>query len=915
MRQGMPMKRKVWLAALAAALILIIVWSRDRDVYSFRLQGVSDAISRDGTLYLIDNHGDETNLFMTDLKGRVLGRIDLPKLQGTRWNTYSSLTMDKEGNVYVCCYSRAMTENEGRSLAYLCDFNNSRLDQEVLLSGSKVNRIQSIDGYFYYFDSVSNQACGLYRTDGEGNRELLVELWEPISQVKDSFYDPESGILWADWKGQFYYRGPGDTGQTEINVGEHRDFAHIRLDQGGIYYMDVPGECVKHISYGEAQASTMFDTQDAKLMDSGRAYMDVLPFHYGRDGSFLAGVDVSQGRRVLGAFDGNGTQVLQLTQVVLSPNNRAAMWARTACGAIVAGTVLLGLGWLGLRWTKGTVPIVFQLFIILVPLIIGVSMILDHQLRLSTEKRLLRMNYDLLYVIADLKLSNVNPHDLMSMDLDNVPDDPYYQEIFNSNDYCRLPNKILDSAAGVSQPVIASVYFWVFLENQGNLRYADVSGRHYFGSRVAYDRSRDEIEKMNKAMEKKTVVKTGYNDFTGDFVALYVPVLDQEGKSIGVMESGINSRILAFEVQQQMAEIHHLLWIIMVVLIVTVMAVLTFFLRPLIRLRDAVEDVSRGNLGRTVKVWGRDEVAGIGNVFNRMSLRLKEQVEFIRACSDGYAAFIPQRVLEILGREDITKVRLGDQKEIPAAVLSVSSYELKESARTLSGGQLYHLINSMLYEMIPLVSGENGVVDHMKEDGLEAYYPDNCEGALQSAVAICERFRTMEAQGIKLPVYRACICFGQVRVGIVGGRERMEASTISDLMSLNAFLSVMGEKYGAKVLILEHGALQIPDFKKRFHARDIGTLYRKLTGQAERIYDVYDGDSAEDYKAKDKTKAMFQKAIKLYRARNFYEARLVFAKILRENGKDLAVREYIYRCDQYCQTKDEKTVPLHLEEY
>lgn len=911
----MRMKRKIWLAALAAALIFIVVWCRDRGVYSFRLHGVSDAISRDGKLYFIDNNGSKTNLFMTDLEGRALGRIDMPKLQGTRWNAYSSLTMDREGNVYVCCYSRAMTENEGRSMAYLCDFQNRRLEQEVMLSPGKVERIQAMDGSFYYFDSVSDQSCGLYRTGENGSRTLLMQLQEPASKVKDFWYNPEEGVLWADWQGRFCYSGPDGTGQIGLNAGEHRDYAHIRMDQGGVYYMDVQEECVKHIPNRETKARTMFHTRNAALMKAGRTYMDVLPFHYNEDGSFLAGVDISPGQRVLGAFDENGTQVLQLTKVVLSPGNRLAMWARTVCAAIVVGAVLVGLGWLGLRWTRGTVPIMFQLLIVLVPVIISVSVILNHQLRLSLEKRLLRMNYDLLYVIADLKLSGIDPRDLMNMDLDHVPDDPYYKKIFGSRDYCRLPAKILDSATGISQPVIASVYFWVFMEEHDDLRYGDVSGRHYFGSRVAYDRSRDEIEKMDRAMETKTVVKTGYNDFSGDFVALYVPVVDEEGKAVGVMESGINNRILVFEVEQQMEEIHGILWIIMGVLILTVMAVLTFFMRPLKRVRNAVEDVSQGNLGRTVKVWGRDEVADIGHAFNRMSGRLREQVEFIRACSDGYAAFVPQKVLEILEREDITKVRLGDQKEIPAAVLSVSSYELKENARALSGDRLYRLINDMLYEMIPLVSGENGVVDHMKEDGLEAYYPDNCQGALQSAVAVCERFRTMEAQGADIPVYRACVCFGQVRVGIVGGRERMEASTISELMPMNAFLGRMSEKYGAKILILEHAAEQIPDFKKRFHSRDIGTLYRKLTGQAECVYDVYDGDGAEDYKAKEKTGAMFRKAMKLYRARDFYEARLVFAKILRENGKDLAVREYIYRCDQYCQTKDDRVVPLHLEEY
>lgn len=930
----MRMKRKVWLAVVAAALILGIVWLRDRAVYSYGLTGVSDAIYGNDRLYLIDNNGGVTNLFMADGQGKVLGRIDEPKLQGTWWNTYSSLTVDRDGQVYVCCYSRAMDENIGRSLAYRCDFENERLELMGELTQARVNQMQAVDGCFYYFASGENAAYGLYCLDNQGNRELLMPVRGNDSSVKDACYNPVLGVMWADWQCRFYFSG-ADAGrgtdkgvaagkgganlpaaaEMEIDTGNQRDYAHIRMDLSGAYYMDVPEQSVKHIPFGGTACSVMFRTEDAKLMNPGRTYMDVLPFHYYEDGSFLAGVDISQDRRVLGVFDGDGTQVMQLSEMVLRPDQRYGMWVRTACMAVAAGFVLSVICWLGYRLTKGTVPITLQLLVILVPLIIGVSLLLDHQLRRSLEKRMLRMNYDLLYIIADLKLSDINPDDLMRMDLELVPHDKYYKDIFKRKDYSNLPYKIFDSLTGVSQPVVATIYYWVFLEKDQVLRYGEVAGRHYYGTRVAYDRSRYEIEKMERAMEDQTVVKTEYNDFTGDFVALYVPVVDADGASIGVMESGMNRRVLYYEVEQQMAEIHKLLYTVMAVLMVTVMAVLTFFLYPLIRVRDAVEDVSRGNLGRTVRVHGRDEVAGIGNAFNHMSRRLREQVEFIQACSDGYAAFVPQKILEILGREDITKVRLGDQKEINAAVLSINSLQFRENARTMSGDELYRLINRMLQEMIPLVSRHAGVVDHMNEDGLRAYYPDNCEGALQSAVSICEAIRVRRLKEDKIPVYRACVCFGEIRLGIVGGKQRMEASTISELMSLTGFLGVLGEKYGAKILILDSAAARIPDFKKRFHSREIGTLYKKRQKTMERVYDVYDGDDPSDYRLKEKTKGMFEKAMNAYRDRNYYEARLIFARILKENGKDLAAREYVYRCDRYYQTKDETAVPPDLEEY
>lgn len=903
------MKGYIKRGLLALAAVLALVLWRDHTQSSYRLEGVSNAIDCGDGLCLIDNNGDTYNLFLTDYDGTINGRIDLPKLVDGWWNAYSSLTADTDGQIYVYCYSRAMDWNETRSAVLRCDFDRGRLEPVWELPTVKMLQVRVNDGTVSYTAPAAGDTTGFYEMDQKGNTVLRARIDATFYSVKQAYYSQIYGPVWADWNGRFFRDG------RELGDGGPRDYANIHVDEEGIFYTDLSDGWVKTVGWDQTQPEPLFEADKAALLDSSLSYPDVLPFHYGEDGSWIAGVDIGGARRVFGMFDAQGRQQLQLQQVKLSGWDRLEHAARAACFGIAALAAAYGAGWLVLRKTGGTVPIIIQLLGLLIPVFIIACMFFNKRLEQSLSDRLERMEYDLLYVIADQKLSAIDPGDLMAMDLDKVPDDPLYRKVFQSTDFSTLTAEFYELGNTERQPVIASVYQWIFMYRDGALRYLEVSGNHYFGARVAYDRNRLELDKMREAMETQHIVKTEYNDFTGDFIALYVPVIDQQGRSVGVMESGLNRRILTYEVYRQMGQVYRLLGGLLALLVTVLTSVLTFSLYPLTRVKAAVDDLSRGDLGRQVAVRGRDEVTAIGAAFNHMSGRLKEQMEFIQACMDGYAAFVPRRVLEILKRDDITQVSLGDQNEIQASVLDVNSTAFQELSRSMDGEALYGMINQMLKEMLPAVAEDRGVVDHMKEDGLTAYYPLDGEGALRSAVSICERINSLRSQGLPVPLYRASVNYGIIRLGIVGDQGRMAASTISEIVAMSGFLMEAGERYGARILVTESAAGQIRDFDGRYHVRMIGYILRRKTGKMEALYDVYDGDEQEERRAKAETAAQFKKGTDAYQARDYYEARQVFAGILRRNGRDLAARTYVYRCDQYCQFRDEKSVPPYLAEY
>lgn len=898
------MRTKHWLAVIAAALILGIAWYRCQAESSCELQAVSDALWDGDKLYFIESSGNEVRLLMTNVEGQIEGRIDVPKLQGDWWNTYGSLTMDLDGQVYVYCYSRELNGQSVFSAVYLCDFEASALAPVYTLPDERFYQIQVTEGWVYFCTAVTKDSWGIYRVNPEGGQELFEEFEGDPFAARNFFYHPDYGVLRTDCNSRFYF-GAGDMTPAGI-----RDYVNIRVDLGGISYMDAQAGTVNRIPFQTLRPEKLFDAEDVKLFNKELDYMDVQPFHYYEDGSWAGSVDITPERRVLGLFREDGAQTVQISRVTLKPGDRFALWLNTLCLCLAAAIVLAGTVKLGLWLTKGTVPIIVQLLLFLTPLIIVTSLVLENRISHYVEERMLRTQYGLLYGCSEWVLNGIDPEDLKRIELQNIPADPYYRKIFEPDDYYEPMN-----LQGNMQSDLSNVYVWLLLERDGALRYASTDEFNYYGSRISYERTRDEIDKMYLAMNTGQIVQTRYNDLTGDFIALYVPVLDKEGKGAGVWECGLSMRVLAYEQVQQAARIRSMLNSGMTVLFFIMLAALAYFLFPLIRFKYAVERVSEGNLGMEVRVRGRDEVAGIGAAFNHMSRQLKEYVEFIQACLEGYEAFVPERVFELLERKDITQVRLGDQREIEAAVLNIGSMQFQENARNMSGDELYPLINQMLKEMIPAVAGNGGIVERMEEDGLNAYYPQACEPALKSAILISQRFRAMRTEGHKIPIYRASISYGRLFLGMVGGRERMAASAISDLISMTGFLKKMGESYGVKILVLESAAVRIPDFKKRYHVREIGTLYRKRSCEVEYVYDVYDGDEAGDFRAKERTKSWFEKAMAAYRKGKYYDARLIFAKILKENGNDLAAREYVYRCDRYYQLGKDAAVRIHLEEY
>lgn len=915
------MKRLYAAAAVITLLTFLVgIWqARDSRV---KFRGISDGVCDGNQVYLIDSDEKEYHIIHTKRSGFLEGSLDVPKLTEGFWDSYRYLTLDheagKEGEpgltAYVYQYRESMESTEKKSNVLRCDFQKEKLEPVWQLPAVRLHGISVVDGVLYYAapedETDLDSPVAFYSMDQEENRTLLGVYDFPYSRTVRTYYNRKTKTaMWSDYNGKIYYNGE----EIPLTCKDQNDHVHIALCEEGTILTDLEENAVELIPPGGENPGKLFSLDSVELEDLGLLYSDLLPFDYDTDKNWTAGIYDENGDWVLGIFDRTGKRLQVIAEGARPAEYSFEKGLKRGALCFLGLSVVCGLVYAFLRRTGGLVPIVAELLLILIPVILLCGSQLNNQIRSSFQKRVIRMEENLLYEIADQFLSSCNPRDIEKIDIGRVPYDPYYKKMFSQEDFMQ-PEKALYTADGSRFPVTVTTYHWLYLMKEGDLRYVIVDD-NYYGGKVSYYRDRDQMEIIQKAMTEQKVIASGYQDQEGSWVVLYVPVYGSDGNAIGVMESGMKEGVILYEVGQEVRELYTRIAVIMGILCGLLVLVLTIALHPLSRLRAAVEAMALGNLGVTVKQGGRDEVAAISAAFNHMSLKIQQQMEYISACSKGYEKFVPKRIFELLEREDITRVMLGDQREIKAAVLTAGAGDLRGLERGMTGEELYAMINRIMGLMIPAVSAHDGMVDRMDDAGLTAVYPGGSRDALYSAIAVCENFREQEKHGEILPAFQLSITFGTVKIGVVGQEERAAASSISDIIPLGKFLMELGRRYGANIVIEGNASKEIEGFETLCHCRFIGYLHRKQGDSLSPLFDIYDGDEAGLRRLKEETKELFSQALSDYLGGRYYEARQKFARILGKNREDKAAREYIYRCDKYYRVQSGEKAPVWLEEY
>lgn len=384
-------------------------------------------------------------------------------------------------------------------------------------------------------------------------------------------------------------------------------------------------------------------------------------------------------------------------------------------------------------------------------------------------------------------------------------------------------------------------------------------------------------------------------DKNGERLVCVTPVGGMSGSTVYLLETGI----LMDNVREYTRAYLMGYCLVSALFLVAVCVVLAMVFRrvlsPISKIRSGLEQFAQGD--RTVRLEddGSDEFSGIVRVFNKMAGDIDVQIYNLRQTSATYFRFIPQKVFQLLGKENLGDLDLASGKRASYHILSVDmslSSRLTEDEVKERTDRFFAIVDELCEEY-----GAVLLTDSVNLRRLQVICPSGGDSAVDIALSALSR---LDAVNAAAPVQSRMEAFflvhrAEVYYGICGDEKRLVPAMISGEMDTLA--AQAGElRHFSSRLVVTRAALEGMDESHYFH-RFIGCPEGADESRFG-LYDFYDSCTPEEIRLINETREAFDKAMELYREGRWYDAKNMFALVLRENQYDNVSRTYIFRCEK-----------------
>ncbi|MEG1778096.1 MAG: HAMP domain-containing protein, partial [Angelakisella sp.] len=196
------------------------------------------------------------------------------------------------------------------------------------------------------------------------------------------------------------------------------------------------------------------------------------------------------------------------------------------------------------------------------------------------------------------------------------------------------------------------------------------------------------------------------NDSVGERLTCVTPIGGASGSVIYLLETGIP--VAGIRAYTNAYLRNYLL--VTLLFTVAIGAILTLVFRkiltPIGEIKAGLEAFSQGNRSVRLTDNASDEFSDITRVFNKMANDIDAQIFSLKQAGETYFRFIPQQMLQLLGKENLGDVELGSSMERDCSVLCVSLGLRRDN---LNGGEEQTLTNRF-FNIINLACDQNGAI-------------------------------------------------------------------------------------------------------------------------------------------------------------------------------------------------------------
>lgn len=243
---------------------------------------------------------------------------------------------------------------------------------------------------------------------------------------------------------------------------------------------------------------------------------------------------------------------------------------------------------------------------------------------------------------------------------------------------------------------------------------------------------------------------------------------------------------------------------------------------------------------RSLGDWDRQTIALFCSSA-AMALRNQKLHAERDALMDAFARFVPTEFLHLLGKDDVRKLQVGDQRVRDLSVCFLDVQGFTARSQLLGPTRIFALLNRIYGAIGPVLTAHGGIIDKYMGDGVMVLFPT---GRTQAIDAMCAVQRVIvelnTAPDLRDdPVAVRCsVDHGTVMLGTVGHAGRFDTTVISDVANLAARLQGWCRTLDANVLVTQAALGDAP----RPYTRALGPVTIRGLAHPIDVYEIYAND-------------------------------------------------------------------------
>ncbi|MBD1887158.1 ATP-binding protein [Microcoleus vaginatus] len=281
--------------------------------------------------------------------------------------------------------------------------------------------------------------------------------------------------------------------------------------------------------------------------------------------------------------------------------------------------------------------------------------------------------------------------------------------------------------------------------------------------------------------------------------------------------------------------------------------------------------------------------------------RINTQIRLAKL-NAAYGRFVPHDFLNLLEKPSIIEVKLGENQERDMTVLFADIRSFTALSEQMTPPENFAFINTYLGRVSPAIRKNKGFIDKYIGDAVMALFPTSPEDGVRAAIDMQKEVNIYNQQREKNGLFPIAIGVGlhagNLMLGTIGERERMESTVIADAVNLASRLEGLTKVYGSGILV-SGAIIDRLDDPEKYKYRFVDRVTVKGKTNAVSVFEIYETETEKSIVLKQQTAEVFQEALNFYYEQKFVAAQKIFQNILQINPDDRVAMLYFKRSRKY----------------